>query len=271
MKSETSLRINQTRGWRMGLKNLLSRENRKWWRTSRWWIQTLVWGLITNGIVLLLLFLLPFIQATFEGVESADLEEIPDGVTAFFSLAGVAMPIGVVIVVQGSIITERELGTAEWILSKPVSRSAFILAKLFAHGLGILFTYVIFQSGIAFGLVSLSQGNAPPLIGFLTGMGLLALLLFFYLSLTLMMESLANSRGVVLGVSLGAALGGALLVNLFPGLALITPFAMPNMIPVIVQGIPLPGVPIWMPITFTALMSLGFIGIALLRFNNKAL
>lgn len=271
MKAESSLKHNQSRGWTMGLSNLLSRENSKWWRTSRWWVQSLVWGLITNGILLLLLFLLPFIQATFEGVDPADLEEIPNGITAFFSLAGIAMPIGVVIVVQGSIISERELGTAEWVLSKPVSRSAFILAKLFAHGLGILLTYVFLQSGIAFGLVSLSQDGLPSLGGYLAGMGLLALSLFFYLSLTLMMEAVARSRGVVLGVSLGAALGGALLVNLFPGLALVTPFAMPNMIPAIVQGMVPPGIPIWMPIGFTALWCFVFIGIALWRFNRRAL
>ena len=247
------------------------RENSKWWRTSRWWVQSLVWGLITNGILLLLLFLLPFIEANFSGVDPADLEEIPNGITAFFSLAGIAMPIGVVILVQGSIISERELGTAEWILSKPVSRSAFILAKLFAHGLGILITYVVLQSVIAFGLVALGQDGLPTLSGYVAGMGLLALTLFFYLSLTLMMESTARSRGVVLGVSLGAALGGALLVNLFPGLALVTPFAMANMIPVIVEGMVPPGVPVWMPIVFTGLWCLAFTGIALWRFNKKAL
>ena len=271
MKAKSTLHNNQTRGWWMGLRNLLRRENGKWWGTSRWWIQTLVWGVITNGILLLLLFLLPFIQATFEGVDPADLEEIPDGITAFFSLAGIAMPIGVVILVQGSIISERELGTAEWVLSKPVSRSAFVLAKLFAHSLGILITFIIIQSLIAFGLVTFSQGTPPPLLRFLTGVALLSLLLFFYLSLTLMMEVLASSRGLVLGVSLGTALGGALLVNLFPGLALITPFAFPNLIPVVVQGIALPGTPLWMPIMFTALLSIGFIAVSLWQFNRKAL
>ncbi len=43
MKVETPLTIDETRGWRLGLRNLLSRENKKWWRTSRWWVQTLVW------------------------------------------------------------------------------------------------------------------------------------------------------------------------------------------------------------------------------------
>ncbi len=271
MKAETILQKTKTRGWKMGLKNLLSRENSKWWGTSRWWIQTLVWGVITNGILLLLLFLLPFVQATFEGVDPADLEEIPDGITAFFSLAGIAMPIGVVVLVQGSIITEREIGTAEWVLSKPVSRSAFVLAKLFAQSLGILVTFIIIQSLLAYGLVTFNQGTPPPVLQFLTGVALLGLLLFFYLTLTLMMEVLANARGLVLGVSLGTALGGALLVNLFPGLALVTPFAFPNMIPVIVQRMAPPGAPLWMPILSTAVMSLGFVAITLWQFNKKAL
>ena len=159
----------------MGLKNLLTRENKKWWATSRWWIQLLVWGLITNGILFLLMFLVPFIIANFEGVNPAALNELPNGTVIFFSMAGIAMPIGVVILLQGSIISEREMGTAEWILSKPVSRTAFILSKLIANAFGILIIYVILQSLIAFSLITLKDGATPPLTAFLTGSGILAI------------------------------------------------------------------------------------------------
>lgn len=271
METKTSLQLNQGRGWRLGLKNLLSRENGKWWRTSRWWTQSLVWTLITNGVILLLLFLLPLITSTFEGVNPEDLEDIPDGVTAFFSLAGISMPIGVVILLQGSIIDEKALGTAEWVLSKPVSRTAFVVSKLIANAFGILITYVLLQSAIAFGLISLNQNRLISVSGFIKGASLLALLLFFYLTLTVMLEVLFDKRGTVLGVALGAALGGALLVNLFPGLAFITPFAFPNMIPVIVQGLAPIDFQILLPLISTFVMSLIFITVAIWRFNHKAL
>lgn len=271
MESKASLQVNQVRGWRLGLKNLLSRENHKWWGTSRWWTQSLIWMLITNGVLLLLLFLLPFVSATFEGVNPGDLEDSPDGTTAFFSLAGISMPIGVVILLQGSIIDEKAQGTAEWVLSKPVSRTAFVVSKLLAHSLGILVTYVLLQSAIAYGLISLSQTILNSLVGFIKGASLLALLLFFYLTLTLMLEVLFDKRATVLGVALGAALGGALLVNLFPGLALITPFAFPNMIPVIVQGLNPPGFQFLLPLISTAFMSLVFLAVAIWQFNHKPL
>lgn len=271
MENKASLQINRAQGWRLGLKNLLSRENNKWWGTSRWWTQSLIWMVITNGVLILLLFLLPFITATFEGVNPEDLQDIPDGITAFFSLAGISMPIGVVILLQGSIIDEKALGTAEWVLSKPVSRTAFIVSKLLAHSIGILVTYILLQSAIAYGLISLSQGNLVSLVGFIKGASLLTLLLFFYLTLTLMLEVLFDKRGTVLGVALGAVLGGALLVNLFPGLAFITPFAFPNMIPAIVQGLVPMNFQILLPIISTFLSSLIFLAAAIYRFNHKAL
>jgi len=271
METKIGLEVNQTQGWRLGLKNLLSRENSKWWKTSRWWVQSLVWMLITNGVLLLLLFLLPFISATFEGVNPEDLENIPDGITAFFSLAAISMPIGVVILLQGSIIDEKTLGTAEWVLSKPVSRTAFILSKLIAHALGILVTYVILQSTIAYGLISASQSKPIPILNYVKGSLLLALGLFFYLTLTLMLEVLFEKRTSVLGVALGVALGGALLINLFPALAFITPFAFPNMIPVVVQGLTPPGFLFFLPLISTAFMSLVFLAVAIWRFNHKPL
>ena len=271
MDTKTGLQVIQAQGWRLGLKNLLSRENSKWWRTSRWWMQSLIWMLITNGVLLLLLFLLPFITATFEGVNPEDLEDIPDGITAFFSLAAIAMPIGVVILLQGSVIDEKAMGTAEWVLSKPVSRTAFILSKFIAHSSGILVTYVLLQSAIAYGLISMSQLEPIPSLGFITGTALLALVLFFYLTLTLLLEVVFEKRTAVLGVALGAALGGALLVNLFPGLAFVTPFAFPNMIPAIVQGLVPINFQILLPLISTALMSLIFLTVAIWQFNHKAL
>ena len=271
MKVESTLKRSQSRGWRMGLSNLLTRENNTWWKTSRWWVQTLVWGLIINGILVLLLFLMPLIVRTFDGVDQSQLAELPGGVEIFFSMAGIALPIGVVILVQGSVIAEKEQGTAEWVLSKPVSRSAFILSKLIAHGFGILATMIVFQSSLAYGLIWLNQGSPLPVWSFLKGVGIMGILVFFYLNLTMMMEVLAKKRGMVLGVSLGSALGGALLVQIIPGLAFITPFALPNLAPMIALGSPPTGFPVWLPVSGTAVISLVFAAIALIKFNQKPL
>ena len=86
-----------------------------------------------------------------------------------------------------------------------------------------------------------------------------------------MLDVVSNTRGVVLGASLGTALGGALLVNIFPGLAMVTPFAFSNLIPPIAQGIKPAGFPVWLPIISTLIMSIVFVAVSLWQFNKKAL
>ncbi len=44
-----SLVPSRERGWRMGLANMLTKENTAWWRTRRWWIQGLIALSILNG------------------------------------------------------------------------------------------------------------------------------------------------------------------------------------------------------------------------------
>ena len=51
MASTTVLQPVKERGWRRGFANLLRKENGEWWRTRRWWLQSLLWLLIINGIL----------------------------------------------------------------------------------------------------------------------------------------------------------------------------------------------------------------------------
>ena len=48
------------------------------------------------------------------------------------------LAIGIIVVMQDAIIEEIQLGTAAWVLSKPVSRQAFLSAKLVASVVGML-------------------------------------------------------------------------------------------------------------------------------------
>jgi hypothetical protein len=40
---------------------------------------------------------------------------------------------GVIVLGQGLLVSERELGVIEWLLTKPVPRAAYVLAKLIAN------------------------------------------------------------------------------------------------------------------------------------------
>ena len=74
------------------------------------------------------------------------------GLTVFFAVAGIALPIGAIIMGQEEVLDEKRSGTAAWILSKPVSRVAFILAKVTANAIGILIIMVLLEGALAYRL-----------------------------------------------------------------------------------------------------------------------
>ena len=81
--------------------------------------------------------------------------------TVFFAVAGMALPIGAIIMGQEEVLDEKQSGTAAWILSKPVSRVAFILAKVTANAIGILIIMVLLEGALAYRLISDRHGAAP--------------------------------------------------------------------------------------------------------------
>ena len=58
--------------------------------------------------------------------------------------------IAVIIIMKDTLVGEKQSGTAAWVLSKPVSRPAFILSKLAANSIGVLATIVILPGVVAF-------------------------------------------------------------------------------------------------------------------------
>ncbi|MFX0052899.1 MAG: ABC transporter permease subunit, partial [Candidatus Hermodarchaeota archaeon] len=117
MVTNTEFKLRTVRGWRSGLNNLLSAEFGRW-GTKDWYIIMGLWLVIINGSLLGIL----------SGAEDVTATLIILGL-----LAGMFPVINVVIVSQDVIIGEKETGTAAWILSKPVSRSAYILSKLIGN------------------------------------------------------------------------------------------------------------------------------------------
>jgi ABC-type transport system involved in multi-copper enzyme maturation permease subunit len=178
--------------------------------------------------------------------------------------------IGAVILVHDATIGERQLGVTEWLLSKPVSRPAYVLSKLFAHGLAILVILVGLQGVIGYVLLWLATGEPLPLPPYLVGMAGLAVNTLFYLSLTLMLGVLTGNRIALLGASLGLVLLGFLAVPLgatVSALVMLTPFALIHVLPAVVLGTPLP-LSIWVPIGITAVLSVIFVVVTLARFER---
>jgi len=84
-------------------------------------------------------------------------------------------------------------------MSKPASRSAFVLAKLLAHA-GAFVVLAVGVPAIVFCTQSLAAGwGMPPLAPFVGGVALLTLHLLFYLALTVMLGTVLSSRGPIVG------------------------------------------------------------------------
>jgi ABC-2 type transport system permease protein len=253
-------------GWRRGFANLLRKENGEWWRTRRWWTQSLIWLLIINGILALGVWVLPVVEPEAAGDTMENL--------GIFIQVMVQFPVFTVIVItQGAVIGEKQSGTAAWVMSAPVSRNAFILAKLVANAIGFFVTLILVQGVVAYVQLSLSDGSPLPVVPYLTLLALLSLYLLFYLALTLMLGAYFGTRGPVLGIAIAVAIGsmlsiGNLFANFLPWIVKFLPESIPGILTLLVQGVPLPDV--WpVPIILMSLYSLLFVALAIWRFKRE--
>jgi len=266
MASATVLQPVKESGWRRGFANLLRKENGEWWHTRRWWMQILLWLLIVNGILAIGLWVVPV-------VDPADTSDTADNLGIFIQLMAWFPIFAVIIIAQGAIIGEKQSGTAAWIMSAPVSRSAFILAKLVANAIGFFVVIILVQGLVAYVQLSLSDGSPLALVPYLVMLALLSLYLLFYLALTLMLGAFFDTRGPVLGIAVAVAIGSMLSIgNLFAGflpwIVVLLPEAIPGILTLLVQGEPLPEV--WpIPITLISVYVLLFVALAIWRFNRE--
>ena len=266
MASASVLQPVRERGWRQGFANLLRKENSEWWHTRRWWTQSLLWLLIVNGILAVGIWVVPI----FEPSEAVGTME---NLGIFIQLMAWFPMFAVIVIIQGAVIGEKQSGTAAWIMSAPVSRSAFILAKLVANAIGFFVTIILLQGLVAYVQLSLSEGSLLPLAPYLAILALLSLYLLFYLALTLMLGTFFDTRGPVLGIAMVVAIGSMLSIgNLFAGflprIVLILPESIPGILTFLVQGEPLPDV--WpIPIILMSVYSLLFVALAIWRIKRE--
>lgn len=200
-------------GWSRGLDNLLGVELGRWFRTRKWWTQILIWAAIINAILALV-------------VISEDSGGAAELAMLFNVFLGLFATFWVCILMQGAIVGEKQSGTAAWIFSKPVSRPAFVLAKLMANSVGVALTIVLAQGLIAYLLIYMGSGTMLPPLGFLGGLGVQLVRLFFYITLTLMLGAAFSKRGPVIAIPLLFLFVQQLLMGFFPVLANLFPWTL---------------------------------------------
>lgn len=264
MAANVSLQEIKGDSWRRGLRPLLRRENRKWWRSRRWLIQTIIWTALLDGLVAFALYVLPT-MASADGVPISAEEALEVGLQMFFGLGVIGLSIGAIVLLQDAIIEEKATGTAEWVLSKPVSRTAYIIAKLLPNMLGMAVTMLLIPGLIGYGLFYSFDPGAVTLNGFLTAGSIVALHLSFYITLTLLLGVLFNSRPPLLGITLASLFGGSLVP--LAAIVQFTPWKLGELVFLPVSGQPLPPVTTTMLVS-TAVWSIVFIAAAIWRINQ---
>jgi ABC-2 type transport system permease protein len=250
-------------GWLQGFRNLLRKENQAWWGTRKWWINALVWTAIINGFIALILWVVP---AT-DPEEAIDFE---GAVQLFIILFSVFATIGVIVLVQGAIVGEKQTGTAQWVMSNPASPGAFILSKLVANSLSILVIIVLLQSLLFYGQISLREGEPLPVEPFVQAIALVTLSLFSFLTLTLMLGTIFGSRGPVIGIAMAILIGQDLAVQLLasplPWLADVVPQRLVEYAQLTMSGQPLPSM---LPQIIMSSLSVLFLLVAIWRFGRE--
>ena len=120
MSGNEAFEMTSGSGWSRGLENMLNSGLARWFKTRTWWINCLIWGGLVGGIISAVAF---------------DPQRPPytELLMIFTIFVGLFPAVGIVIMMQDALVGEKREGTAAWVLSKPVTRQAFVLSKAIAN------------------------------------------------------------------------------------------------------------------------------------------
>ena len=191
---------------------MLRKELVEQWRTRRW--------VAAAAVLLFFGFLSPFsakflpdIMQTLGDTGGVVIEVPPPSVQdALLQYVKNISQFGVVLAVllaMGVLAREKERGTAAMVLSKPVSRADFLLAKFAA--LSLVFGLCLVLASLACYYYTLALFDGTGEARFLEMNLLLGLFIEFYLAVTLLGSTVARSQVVAGGLGLGAVFVVAIL------------------------------------------------------------
>ena len=257
MSINENLEVIVEKRWQNSFFNLMSIEFLGWWKSRTWLVMTLIWVAIINGIIIMLLLSAPDI-------------DISSAISLYGLFGGLFPPIAVILIMQDSIIGEKKSGTAEWVLSKPVSRKSFILAKWMGNSLNVFITIGLLPGIINYVMFSLIYGQWLFFPSFLLGIVLLSLNLIFFVTLTLMFGTFLDSAGAVAAIPIAFNFMQQFLVNI-PYVKFILPqylYFIPDETSImtsVILGLPIPSI---IPIISVIVFITAFLLIAMLKFEK---
>ncbi len=227
-----------------------------WWKSRTWLVMTSIWVAIINGMTIMLLL--------------AEID-ISSAISLYGLFGGLFPPIAVILIMQDSIIGEKKSGTAEWVLSKPVSRKSFILAKWMGNSLNVFITIALLPGIINYVIFSLFYGQWFFFPSFFLGIVILSLNLIFFVTLTLMFGTFLDSAGAVAAIPIAFNFMQQFLVSI-PYAKFILPqyiYFMPDETSImtsVILGLPIPSI---IPIISVIALITAFLLIALMKFEKS--
>ena len=256
------------KGWRRGLGNLLQGEYSSWFKSSRWWKHLIMWFSIIN--LMMVIMIIASAEAAKDGGDG------PPVLFMYGIFGGMFVAFGVMIIMQRVLVREKRSGTAAWVLSKPVTRTAFIVSRLVVNSIAILLTSVVVPGVIFYitlGLFS-DLGWLSP-FGFIAALLMVSLHTFYWIALVLMLGTLFESSGGVIAVPMALFFVFWMGTGMIPGLIYISPLLLtfspaPEQMSALSVSF-ITGEPVfsWLPLIATIVSCVIFIAVAIRRFNSQ--
>ena len=252
-------------GWRCGFANVLRLENQRWWATKRWWVQSLIMTVLLNGILAYGIWIVPLLEPV-----EPNPEFVPGTLDVILIWMSILSVFSTIFITQSAIIGEKQSGVVAWIMSGPVSRSAFIIAEFIGNAIGLLSTTVLLQGILIYLQFSMTEGYFLPIIPIMAALLLQSLYLLFYLSLVIMLGTFFSSRVPLLAISFATLIGQPFIDNFAEEFAPWLSWALPAKLPELARfAHRWQRLPSYSSIVLTLALTLGFLVLAIWRFKRE--
>lgn len=251
-----------------GLAIMLGKEAREQIRTMRLLVVVAVFALFGLLSPVVARYTREIIEAVGGGQFGGMIPEptVADAVIQLTKNVGQFGVIIAILVTMGAIATEKERGTAAFILTKPITRLSFVVAKVVA--IGSLLAIALAVAGSLAWVYTAILFEPLPVAGFAGAMGLLWLSLAVFAAITFLASVAAPSGLVAGGIGFGAFVLAGIL-SVLPGVGAYLPTSLwgaANQVAVGVAPEPLLG-----PVLFNVAVITVAIGLAAAIFRRQEL
>jgi ABC-type Na+ efflux pump permease subunit len=178
-----------------GLAGLLRGEMTRW-LGRRGLIHLIAWTVVIQGVL--------YVDTVHNSDAAADWR----GFDLLVHLWWIGVPLTSIAIAQNALVEERADDTAPWVLSKPVSRSAYVVGKILGTTIGIVAIGIVLQAAIAYAWLPAVEPETglpiarPELGHYVVVLGVLALVALMFVALTVSLTTIVPWRGPAAAVGL---------------------------------------------------------------------